>query len=110
MNIKSALLAAVGLTLAIGAASGASAETRWGYHHPRQHEVYARLANQDRRIDAERRDGQITRGDAHFLHAQDHRIARQDRFDARVNGGYVTRGQQAHMNREENRVSGDIGR
>ncbi|HEY2662153.1 MAG TPA: hypothetical protein VGI79_20705 [Caulobacteraceae bacterium] len=110
MNMKrNALLVAMGLVMACGAATGASAETRWAHNHPRQHEVLARTARQEHRITAEHREGEITAARAHRLRAADVRLARQDHRDARINGGYITKGQQRHLNREESRVSRKIG-
>ncbi len=110
MNVKrNALLVAMGLVMACGAAGGASAETRWGDHHPRQHQVLARTVKQEHRIAAERRAGEISVRKAHRLRAADVRIARQDRRDARVHGGHITKVQQRHLNREENRNSRHIG-
>ena len=110
MNIrKNALLAAVGLVMACAAATGASAETSWNHHHPRQAEVLGRVAHQERRITVERRQGELTMGQAHRLRREDARIARQDRRDAFVNRGFITRAQQRHLNREENGASGQIG-
>ena len=110
MNVKkNALLVAMGLVMACGAATGASAETRWAEHHPRQHEVLSRTARQEHRITMERREGEISARQAHRLRAADMRIAHQDRRDARINGGFITKGQQRHLNREENRISRHIG-
>ena len=110
MNVKkNALLVAMGLIMACGAATGASAETTWGQHHPRQHEVLARTAREQPRITVERREGEMSARQAHRLRAADMRIAHQDRRDARINGGYITKGQQHHLNREENHVSRKIG-
>ncbi len=106
---KNALLVAMGLVLACGAATGASAETRWGAEHPRQHEVFHRLAVQNHRIRTERREGEISGREAHRLHVADRRIAHQDRRDARINGGFITKGQQRQLNREENGVGRHIG-
>jgi len=110
MNVKkNALLVAMGLILACGAATGASAETAWGAQHPRQHEVLHRLAVQRHRIAVERREGELTARQAHRLHAADRRIMRQERRDAMVHGGRITKVEQRHLNREENRVSQGIG-
>lgn len=110
MNMKkNALLVALGLVMACGAATGASAETTWAHNHPRQHEVLARTVHQEHRITRERREGEMSARRAHRLRAADVRIMRQDRRDAHINGGYITKGQQRHLNREENRVSRHIG-
>ena len=111
MNVKkNALLVAMGLIMACSAAAtGASAETRWDEHHPRQHQVLARVAHQEHRIAVERRDGRIGPVRAHRLHAADTRILRQERREARLNGDRLTKAQHRQLNREENRVSRRIG-
>lgn len=111
MNTKKAFRVAVAsLGLAMIAMSGASADTRWERHHPRRDEVVDRLHNQDLRIQDERREGELTARQAHYLHREDRAIFRQEQREARINGGYLTKGQQRQLNREENGVSGQIGR
>ena len=110
MNVKNNLvLMAMGLVLACGAASGASAETRWDQNHPRQAQVLNRVDRQEHRITRERREGEISAAKAHRLRIADRHIARQAHREARRNGGYLTKVQQRHLNREENRVSRHIG-
>jgi hypothetical protein len=99
---RNLILAALGLVLVAGAATGASAETRWDANHPRQAEVLGRDAHQRLRIRQEYREGDLNRFQAHRLLARDRRIAREDRLFARTNGGYITRGEQRFMNRQEN--------
>lgn len=99
---RTVLVAALGLVAAASIATGASAESRWDRHHPRQDEVFDRIHNQDHRIRADYRDGEIGRWREHRLLARDNRIGREDRFFSRVNGGYITRGEQRYMNRQEN--------
>jgi len=104
-------IAALGLGMAVilAGAGGASAETAWQRHHPRRVEVNHRLANQNRRIHQERREGEITGAQARELHAQDRGIRAQERFDASHHGGHLTRAEQRRLNREENGVSREIG-
>jgi hypothetical protein len=92
-----------------GTAQLANAET-WNEAHPRRAEVNARLDNQNRRINQERREGEITAGQARALHAQDRFIRREERFEARQNGGHITRSEQRSLNQQENAVSREIGR
>jgi hypothetical protein len=106
---KLALAGAAALTL-IGAAGAASAETPWETHHPRQDQVLDRVHNQERRIAEERREGELSRWQAHRMWAHDRFIARQDHRFARINGGYITRGEQHYLNREENGVGRHIPR
>ena len=94
------------LLLVVGYA-GAQAAT-WQANHPRRAEVNARLANQNRRIHADVRNGTLTRGQAHALHQDDHAIRREERSMARQNGGHITRTEQRALNQQENGVSRDI--
>jgi len=99
------------LTLGVvaGTTAIANAET-WNQAHPRRAEVNARLANQNWRIHQERREGEITAGQAHALHALDRFIRNEERFMATQNGGYITRSEQRALNQQENAVSREIGR
>jgi hypothetical protein len=106
---KSTVLAFGALAL-LGSATAASAGPAWRANHPRRAEVNGRLANQNRRINAERRDGQITRAQAHDLHAEDRGIRNEERFDASQNGGHITKAEQGQLNQQENGVSQQIGR
>ena len=105
---RSILLAAVLAVASSGFA--ASADAAWATRHPRRAEVNARLANQDRRIHQERKEGEITAAQAHDLHAEDRGIRAQERYDASRNNGHITRAEQAQLNHEENQVSRQIGR
>lgn len=110
MNLISKIGLSIATLASLGAmAAPASAETAWARHHPRQHEVLAREHHQLRRINHERREGEITGQQAHALRASDRAIAMQDRADAKANGGYITRAEQRQMNREENAQSRAIG-
>jgi hypothetical protein len=93
----------------VGTTGLASAET-WDQAHPRRAEVNARLNNQNQRINQERREGEITRGEANKLHAEDRTIRKEERFMAGQNGGHITRAEQRALNQQENAVSRQIGR
>jgi hypothetical protein len=93
----------------VGVAGSASAET-WRQRHPRRAEVNARLDNQTRRINQERREGELTVGQARRLHAKDRTIRREERFMAAQHHGHITRAEQRALNQQENVVSGQIGR
>jgi hypothetical protein len=93
----------------LGAAGVASADTPFQANHPRREQVNNRLANQSHRITRERREGEITRTQAHVLRAQDRRIRAQERLDASRHGGHITKGEQRRLNHEENGVSREIG-
>jgi hypothetical protein len=106
MSIKTKFIAAlVGVSAVAGIAGSASAEGRWGYEHPRQHEVLARVHREERAVRTDYRDGLMSRREAVRLIGDDRRIAREDHYFARTNGGYITRGEQRFMNRQENGVA-----
>ena len=110
MLMKKIVIASLAtLSIAFLTASSASA-MGWRASHPRRAEVNARLNHQDHRINVERREGEITRTQAHELHAEDRGIRADERFDASQNGGHITRSEQRSLNSQENGVSRQIGR
>jgi hypothetical protein len=109
LNGSRIAIAIITLGIVAGATELANAET-WNQAHPRRAEVNARLNNQNQRINQERREGEITAGQARALHAQDRFIRREERFEARQNGGHITRSEQRSLNQQENAVSKEIGR
>jgi hypothetical protein len=108
---KALRLSAIVLSLVtiLGAAGSASAES-WNQRHPRRAEVNARLDNQNRRINDERREGEITAGQARRLHREDRFLRHEERFMAAQHHGHITRAEQRALNQQENAVSGQIGR
>ncbi len=96
--------------LAAGMAGGAmAAETHWDKTHPRREQVNARLANQDKRIHNEVKEGEISRGQAARLHREDRQIRKEERTMASHDGGHITRADQRAINQQENAVSKQIG-
>lgn len=113
MNAKSKRLLATAMSavFAAGIATCAWAdETQWQKDHPRRAEVNKRLANQNRRIHHEVKEGDLTEQQAAQLHKEDHQIRHQQRQMASRNGGHITRQEQRTLNREENAVSKQIGK
>ena len=106
-HIKSALLA-LGLAAGLSATSFALAETPWQQHHPRRAEINARLANQNREIRAERREGKITYAQAQALHAGDHNIRAQENADASHDHSHITKAEQNQLNSEETNIKQGI--
>jgi len=106
---KSILLVAMGLVMAGASVTVASAETPWQESHAQRVEVNGRLANQDVRINHERREGEISGYKAARLHRADYRIRMQERRFARHHDGHITRAERVRLNHEENRVSRHIG-
>ncbi|MDP9056668.1 MAG: hypothetical protein M3N34_04960 [Pseudomonadota bacterium] len=88
----------------------ASAQGTWAHRHPRQHEVLARDHYQMRRIAVERRQGEITQGEARALRHRDRAIAMQDHRDARANHGFITQREHRHLNQELNAEGRAINR
>ena len=90
-------------------AGSALADTQWEKDHPRREQVNNRLANQNKRIQHEVKEGELTKGQAAQLHKQDHQIRQEERAMASQNGGHITKLEQATLNQQENRVSKEIG-
>lgn len=109
MKFRNILIAAMGLTMAAGAASTASAATPWQTQHPGRVEVNHRLANQNHRIRVERREGVISAREAHRLHKADYRLRMQERRMAMRHHGHLTRAEHWRLNHQENRLSHRIG-
>jgi hypothetical protein len=110
-SIRTAVTAAVAAVTLIGIASNALADdTKWQKDHPRREQVNNRLAHQSKRINTERREGEITKAQAHKLHAEDHAIRQEERTMASTNGGHITKAEQRALNQQENQVSKQIGK
>ena len=67
------------ITLASSAGSAFAAETAWQKQHPRREQVNHRLANQDRRIHKEVKEGEISKTQASALHSEDRSIRGEER-------------------------------
>jgi hypothetical protein len=91
-------------------ATNALADTQWQKEHPRREQVNNRLANQNKRIDKEVKEGEITKGQAHQLHKEDHNIRKEERAMASTNGGHITKTERKALNQQENQVSKQIGK
>ena len=86
----------------------ASAETTWQKNHPRRTQVNHRLANQNRRIHNDVKDGTLSKGQAAALHHEDHQVRQEERDMASQNGGHITKGEQRVLNGQENAISNQI--
>ena len=110
-SVRSAVaLAALAVSLSGFAASALADETQWQKDHPRRTEVNSRLANQDKRIHQERKEGEITKAQAQKLHSEDHAIRSEERTMASTNNGHITKTEQRALNQQENQVSKQIGK
>jgi hypothetical protein len=107
--MKASWLMATLMALTVAGLANAEGKAKeWKEDHPRRAEVNKRLENQNDRIKEGRENGQLTKGQAQQLHAEDHAIREQERAEAATQGGHITKGQQRQINREENRVSDQI--
>ncbi len=109
-SARRVLTAAVAIVALAGLVAPALADTQWQKTHPRREQVNNRLANQNRRIHQERKQGEITRGQAAKLHREDRTIRKEERAMARTNNGHVTKAEQRALNQQENQVSRQIGK
>jgi len=107
MSIKTA----TAFVLLAGLAGTALAtETTWEKHHPRRDQVNDRLENQDKRIDKELKQGEITSTQAAALHKDDHAIRQEERDMASMDGGHISKVDQRALDQQENSVGKQIGR
>jgi hypothetical protein len=81
----------------------------WGQNHPRREQVNDRLQNQNRRINQELHEGEITKGQAHQLRSEDRAIRSEERSMSKLNHGHITPAEQKSLNQQENAVSKQIG-
>ena len=110
-SIRSILtVAAVSVALSGIAANAVADDTQWQKDHPRRTQVNSRLKNQNQRIKQERKEGEITKGQAQQLHSEDHAIRGEERTMASTNGGHITKTEQKALNQQENQVSQQIGK
>ena len=110
-SVRHILTIAAATVALTGLASGALAdETQWQKDHPRRTEVNKRLDNQNKRINTERKEGEISKAQAQKLHSEDHAIRQEKRTMASTNGGHITKSEQKSLNQQENQVSKQIGK
>jgi hypothetical protein len=109
-NILKSVVGIITVTAVVaGTALPLLAETHWQKNHPRREQVNQRLANQNHRINQERREGEITGKQARNLHREDRQIRQEERDMASQNGGHITKSEQRVLNQQENAVSRQIG-
>jgi len=111
MSKLSRRLLSIAISVAVAAFAGSgAAETQWQKDHPRRAEVNKRLNNQNKRINKEVKEGEISKGQAAKLHKEDRQIRREERDMASQNGGHITKQEQRTLNQQENAVSRQIGK
>jgi hypothetical protein len=110
LNVRRILVATVAAASLGALVAPALADTQWQKDHPRREQVNNRLKNQNQRIKQERKEGEITKGQAKQLHSEDHAIRQEERTMASTNGGHITKAEQKSLNQQENQVSQQIGK
>ena len=104
--MKSKLLFSLLFTAFLGIANISMAQDdNFAKNHPRRAEVNQRLHNQDRRINHDVRNGDMSRHQANRLHQRDHQIRREERRMAYRHDGHITKHEQNRLNRQENHMS-----
>ena len=109
-NTRKAAIVAVMTLFASTVASGAMAETQWQKDHPRRDQVNDRLANQNKRIHQERKEGEMSKAQAAKLQKEDRQVRKEERIMASQNGGHITKQEQETLNKQENAISKQIGK
>ncbi len=110
-SIRTAVTAAAATVALAGIAGNALADdTQWQKEHPRREQVNNRLDRQAKRINTERREGEITKAQAQKLHAEDRAVRQEERTMASTNHGHITKAEQRALNQQENQVSKQIGK
>ncbi len=104
---KSLTFAAAMISLA-ALVGTASADTTWQKNHPRREQVNNRLANQNKRIHNDVKNGTLTKSQASALHNEDHQVRQEERDMASQNGGHITKSEQRVLNQQENGISNQI--
>lgn len=107
-KMLSVILLSAFATASVGTAF--SAEGQWKQDHPRRAEVNNRLANQNKRINQEVKEGEISKGQAAKLHREDRQVRQEERAMASQNGGHITKQEQRTLNQQENGISRQIGK
>jgi hypothetical protein len=104
-----AVMFAVWFVVMSGTVTTAIAETQWERDHPRRDQVNDRLSNQNRRINKELKEGEISKQRANQLQKEDRAIRQEERTMSKFNNGHITGAEQKSLNQQENAVSGQIG-
>ncbi|UVE68523.1 hypothetical protein L2Y90_31015 [Burkholderia pyrrocinia] len=99
---------AIAATLMSVLTGTAFADTPWQQAHPRREEVNQRLANQNRRIHHEVKEGEMSHAQAARLHRDDRKIRQEERDMAAQDHGHITKSEQRVLNQQENAVSNKI--
>ena len=110
-NMKSKLLFSALFVAFLGIANISMAQDgSFAKNNPRRAEVNQRLNNQDRRMNHDVRNGDMSRRQANRLHQRDHQIRKEERRMASRHNGHITKREQNRLNHQENHMSRRIQR
>ena len=87
-----------------------AAETQWEKNHPRRDQVNDRLENQNKRINHEVKEGELSKAQAANLRKDDRQFRQEERDMASQDHGHITKQEQKTLNQQENAVSKEIGK
>ena len=76
--------------------------SKFAQKHPRRNQVNKRVKNQRARINQGVKSGELSKGQARQLRANDNAIKAQEHADVKANGGSLTKPEQRQINQEEN--------
>jgi hypothetical protein len=76
--------------------------SKFAKQHPRRNQVNKRVKNQRARINQGVKSGELSKGQAKQLRANDNAIKAQEHADVKANGGHLTGAEQKQINQEEN--------
>ncbi len=107
-RLNTILFGALTLAAVLGASS-AHAGTTWERAHPRRAQVLERTRHLNQRIARERREHELTLGQARALHGEVRQTRLEQAAMARANGGFITVLEQARLNQQENIISRNVG-
>ncbi len=108
--MKSFIVTTLALSISVlSFAQGPGHQPRHIPNHPRVNEVNSRIDNQERRINKERREGELTRAQAQ-ADRSNLKAINQEKHDMRsTDGGHLTKADQRALNQQLNRNSRRIG-
>jgi hypothetical protein len=110
LTTRNSILIVTVLLFGTGAVSSIAAEGKFDKSHPRRAQVNKRLNNQNKRINKEVKNGQISKGQGAQMHKEDHQVRQEERSMASQNGGHITKKEQNTLNQQENGESKQIGK
>jgi hypothetical protein len=100
--VAAVLLAAPALVRAADGNPTGKPGSKFAQQHPRRNQVNKRVKNQRGRVNQGVKSGELSKGQAKQLRANDNAIKAQEHADVKANGGHLTGGEQKQINQEEN--------